>query len=57
MANYSIVELVSNLPTDKFEELSRETGELRLHIIVLVRSNLYALLTNNVTFNFQIKLK
>lgn len=31
MANYSIVELVSNLPTDKFEELSRETGELRLH--------------------------
>ena len=31
MADYSIVELVSNLPTDKFEELSRETGELRLY--------------------------
>jgi len=30
MADYSIVDLVSNLPIDKFEELSRETGELRL---------------------------
>jgi len=31
MADYSIVDLVSNLPIDKFEELSRETWELRLH--------------------------
>ena len=31
MADYSIVELVSNLPRDNFEELSRETGELRLY--------------------------
>ena len=30
MADYSIVDLVSNLPTDKFEELSRVTGELML---------------------------
>lgn len=33
MADYSIVDLVSNLPIDKFEELSRETGELRLHSV------------------------
>ena len=30
MSDYSIVDLVSNLPTDKFEELSRVTGELML---------------------------